>query len=150
MISSNLDISSCHHTDSGVRNPSFGWYLSNSGVQSWTYRIKSLRTKYKTSNNIRALYGWPMECTGHWKANRANRFIGRVHDHRISPRNFPAEFLQHVQTSWTTKPSHIFHIEGKFLTQGNLDHKTKKIIYKTENASKNASENQAKTQAKSI
>ena len=37
--SRNLDVSSCHNTDFGMRNPIFRSKLSNSGVQSWTYTI---------------------------------------------------------------------------------------------------------------
>ena len=35
----NSDVSSCHNTDFGMRNPIFRSKLSKSGVQRWTYRI---------------------------------------------------------------------------------------------------------------
>ena len=43
----NLDVSSCHNTDFGMRNPIFRSKLSNSGVQSWKYSILNFRKKSK-------------------------------------------------------------------------------------------------------
>ena len=34
--------------------------------------------------------------SGHWKANRANEFIGGVHDRRIFLRDCPKDFVQNV------------------------------------------------------
>ena len=40
---------------------------------------------------------WPDE--DHWKANRANKFIGGVHDRRICLRDFPKEIFQIFRSS---------------------------------------------------